>query len=130
MVSAGTGIAPFAGLIRDNVRQQELHLFWGGRHPSSDYLYWAALEDAVSSHQLASLSTTFSRIEDGCYVQDRVQAEGPRLAALLAKGAAIMVCGGDAMAHAVRAEFDTILRGIGSSVDALNQRGLYLEDVF
>jgi len=130
MVSAGTGIAPFAGLIRDNRRQQSLHLFWGGRAPTSDDLYQDVLQDALSEHRLATLTTAFSRVEQGAYVQDRLRADAPHLAALLRKGAAIMVCGGDAMAHAVRAEFDAILQSIGSSVEALKQRGLYLEDVF
>jgi sulfite reductase (NADPH) flavoprotein alpha-component len=130
MVSAGTGIAPFAGLIRDNHRQQPLHLFWGGRAPTSDFLYEDTLQNAVASHHLSTLTTAFSRVENGAYVQDRVRADAARLAQLLKNGAAIMVCGGDAMAHAVRAEFEAILQTIGSSVEALKKRGLYLEDVF
>jgi len=130
MVSAGTGIAPFAGLIRSNRRKQALHLFWGGRSAGSDFLYEDVMQAAQQSGQLASLTTAFSRMEAGAYVQDRVRADATRLSGLLSKGAAVMVCGGDAMAQAVRAEFDVILATLGTSVDALKQRGLYLEDVF
>lgn len=130
MVSAGTGIAPFAGMIRDNRRKQPLHLFWGGRSTESDFLYRDTLHEAEKNHHLASLRTAFSRVDADAYVQDRVRGDAPRLAELLNTGAAIMVCGGDAMAQAVRAEFDAILRTLGTSVDALKQRGRYLEDVF
>jgi sulfite reductase (NADPH) flavoprotein alpha-component len=130
MVSAGTGIAPFTGIVRDNRRKQPLHLFWGGRNSTSDYLYHDVLQEALTQNHLATLTTAFSRVEDAAHVQDRVRSEATRLADLLRKGASVMVCGGDAMAHAVRQEFDDILRTIGSSVDALKQRGLYLEDVF
>jgi sulfite reductase (NADPH) flavoprotein alpha-component len=130
MVSAGTGIAPFAGLIRSNHRKQPLHLFWGGRAPTSDFLYGKTMQDALKTHHLATLTTAFSRVGDGAYVQDRLRADTTRLAGLLKKGAAIMVCGGDGMAHAAHVEFEAILQTIGSSVKALKQRGLYLEDVF
>jgi sulfite reductase (NADPH) flavoprotein alpha-component len=63
-------------------------------------------------------------------VQDRVRDQTDRLRQLLRQGAAVMVCGGDAMAQAVRAEFETILAGIGQSVDSLKKRGAYLEDIF
>lgn len=130
MVSAGTGIAPFAGLVRANRRKQPLHLYWGGRSADSDFLYQETLQDAEKTGQIASLTTAFSRMDAGAYVQDRVRDDAARLASLLNKGAAIMVCGGDAMAQAVRVEFEAILHTLGTSVDTLKQRGRYLEDVF
>ena len=58
------------------------------------------------------------------------QDEAVSLAALLRQGASVMVCGGDAMARAVRAEFDSILAPLGQSVRSLQDRGRYLEDIF
>ena len=130
MVAAGTGIAPFIGLIRQNRAQQSFHLFWGGRSPDSDFLYWEDLDESLSGRALTRLVTAFSRVKDRAYVQDRVAGEAPSLAALLRQGASVMVCGGDAMARAVRAEFDAILAPLGQSVRALQDRGRYLEDIF
>jgi sulfite reductase (NADPH) flavoprotein alpha-component len=130
LISAATGIAPFAGMIRDNRRKQPLHLFWGGRSSDNDFLYRDMLQTAETTGQLASLTTAFSRSKEGFYVQDRLRADAARLADLVHKGAAIMVCGGDAMAQAVRAEFEAILQPMGMSVHALKLRGRYLEDVF
>ena len=130
MVAAGTGIAPFIGLIRQNRARQPFHLFWGGRSPDSDFLYWQDLDHSLSKRALTRLVTAFSRVKDPAYVQNRVAAEAASLAALLRQGALVMVCGGDAMARAVRAEFDAILHPLGQSVRALQDRGRYLEDIF
>ena len=130
MVSAGTGIAPFIGLIRSNRRGRPLHLFWGGRSPQSDFLYWEQLDESLASQQLASLTTAFSRVQDRAYVQSKVSSDAARLADLVAHGASVMVCGGDAMARAVRDAFDTILAPTGQSVLGLKQRGRYLEDIY
>ena len=130
MVSAGTGIAPFISLIRSNRRLRPFHLFWGGRSPDSDFLYGPELQDTLSGQQLASLTTAFSRVRDPSYVQHRVASQAPRLADLIRHGASVMVCGGDAMARAVRDEFDVLLAPLGQSVLGLKQRGRYLEDIF
>ena len=39
LIGAGTGIAPLAGMIRNNARRLPVHLFFGMRHPASDFLY-------------------------------------------------------------------------------------------
>ena len=130
MVAAGTGISPFIGLIRSNARHQPIHLFWGGRTPTSDFLYEDVLGEALADHSLTTLTTAFSRIKGGGYVQDKLREDADRLVSLIRQGAAIMVCGGDAMAQAARAEFDAILAPLGQSVLRLKQKGQYLEDIF
>jgi len=130
MVAAGTGIAPFVGMIRANRRQRPIHLFWGGRDPQSDFLYRAELEACETAHHLASLTTAFSRVQARAYVQDRLREDAARLCDMLRRGACVMVCGGDAMAQAAMAEFERILAPVGLSVADLRARGSYLEDIF
>lgn len=130
MVSAGTGIAPFIGMIRGNHEQREIHLFWGGRHPDSDYLYEDDLAQAKVEKRLSSSTTAFSRVADGAYVQQKVKEHAARLEGLLRRGASVMVCGGDAMAQAVMTEFETIAKPMGLSVMQLKSQGLYLEDIY
>ena len=130
LIGAGTGIAPFVGMIEGNRQRRPLHLFWGGRDPGSDFLYEASLKTCLADRRLATLETAFSRVEDRAYVQDRLHQSAPKLAAMLSKGASVMVCGGDEMASAVRAEFESILKTIDLSVVRLKSKGLYLEDVY
>ena len=130
LIGAGTGIAPFVGMIEGNRQRRPLHLFWGGRDPGSDFLYEASLKTCLADRRLATLETAFSRVEDRAYVQDRLHQSAPKLAAMLSKGASAMVCGGDEMASAVRAEFESILETIYLSVVRLKSKGLYLEDVY
>lgn len=130
MVGAGTGIAPFMGMIRANRRHRDIHLFWGGRDPSSDFLYNETLHDCLEDGRLASLNTAFSRTENGAYVQDRVRAEGAGVLDLVRQGASIMVCGGDGMARAVMTEIDSILAPLDLSTTQLKVQGRYMEDVF
>lgn len=130
MVSAGTGIAPFVGLLRANRSHRPMHLFWGGRSEQSDFLYQNTLEQCRDDNRLTSLVTAFSRDTDHAYVQDRIRADADRLRQLIRKGGAIMVCGGDAMAQAVAAEFNTLLEPLGLTTQQLRGRKLYLEDIF
>ena len=39
LIGAGTGIGPLAGFVRANARRRPVHLFFGMRHPDSDFLY-------------------------------------------------------------------------------------------
>ena len=39
LIGAGTGIGPLAGFVRSNAGQRPVHLFFGMRHPDSDFFY-------------------------------------------------------------------------------------------
>jgi len=130
MISAGTGLAPFMGMVRANDASRDVHLFWGGRTPDADFLYRDVLETCQADGRLRTLTTAFSRVKDRAYVQDKLRQEGERLREMLSQGASVMVCGGDAMARAVSAEIDTILEPIGLNVLQLKTQGAYAEDIF
>lgn len=130
MVSAGTGIAPHVGMIRDNVHRRAIHLFWGGRSPASDFLFEHSLKQCLSDGRLTTLTTAFSRTAEKTYVQDKVREQAAWLARTLQGGASIMVCGGDAMARSVMDEFEILLKSVGLSVLQLKSAGRYLEEVF
>ncbi|MFN3673179.1 MAG: PepSY domain-containing protein [Bosea sp. (in: a-proteobacteria)] len=130
LIGAGAGIAPLMGFLRANRAHREAHLYWGGRSPASDFLYREDLEACMADGRLTALNAVFSRVADGGYVQDRLAADAQHLAALLRRGAQIMVCGGRDMAGGVSQALDAILAPMGSSATALKARGLYLEDVY
>ena len=91
MISAGTGIAPFAGMIRNNARLQPIDLFWGGRHPKGDALYQLEIADWQKRGLLHRFVPAWSRVHPSRYVQDMVQTHRDHLIARLKDGATIMV---------------------------------------
>ncbi len=129
MIGAGTGIAPFAGMIRGN-RKQPMELFFGLRHPDHDFYYREAIDEWQSDGRLSGFHAAFSRHDDQVYVQQRLRGAGDTVAQHLRDGATIMVCGSSRMAHAVAQEIDTICASIGLSLAELRQCGRYLEDIY
>ncbi len=94
LVGAGTGIGPLAGFIRGNPAQRQHHLFFGMRHPDSDFLYDEELSHWQTEGRLSRLVTAVSRGPRPLYVQDALRAEGAEVARLIRDGARVMVCGG------------------------------------
>ncbi|MGD9506994.1 MAG: PepSY domain-containing protein [Geminicoccaceae bacterium] len=131
LIGAGTGIAPLVGFIGGNLRQRPMYLYWGGRHPQSDFLYGPTLADLQGASRLTRLVTAFSRVVEGrAYVQDRVREDAMALRALMARGAQIMVCGGREMAAGVGAAVEEIVAPLGTDVGTLKAGGRYLEDIY
>jgi len=130
LIGAGAGIAPLAGFVRRNANRRPVHLFFGSRDPSSDFLYRDDLEAALDDGRLTTLKTIFSRVPGGGYVQARLLEEAETVRRLVGHGAQIMVCGGRDMAGGVRAAIDACLVPLGLSVAGLKQKGLYLEDAY
>jgi sulfite reductase (NADPH) flavoprotein alpha-component len=132
MIGAGTGVAPFAGMIRANKRGP-IDLFFGLRHPDSDFYYAADFPRWQQAGQMTQLTTAVSRPDAAprrAYVQDRLRDATDHLRARLNAGATVMVCGSGAMATAVAQEIDIIAQSLGSSVSDLRKRGRYLEDIY
>ncbi|SFR47661.1 sulfite reductase (NADPH) flavoprotein alpha-component [Yoonia tamlensis] len=130
MVGAGTGIAPFTGMIRHNRAGRPVDLYWGGRHPDVDALYVGDISHWLESKRLHTFGPAWSRNHPSQYVQDRLIADRGQLLARLKSGATIMVCGGTAMAAAIRTEIDILAAEIGLSADELKRTNRYLEDVY
>lgn len=82
MIGAGTGIAPFAGMIRAN-RKRPLDLFFGLRHPEADFYWREDLAAWTAEGRLSALHSAFSRHGGREYVQDRLRAEAEGVAARL-----------------------------------------------
>lgn len=129
LIGAGAGVAPLAGFIRGN-RHRPVHLFFGARDSGSDFLYRDEFDAALADGRLASLTTAFSRVLGGGYVQDRLLEQATAIQQLVERGAQIMVCGGREMATGVHEAIDACLAPLGLSVDALKRKGLYLEDAY
>ncbi len=130
LIGAGAGIAPLVGLVRANRGRRAIHLYWGGRHPASDFLYEGDLSFYLSDRRLTRLRPIFSRLKNGGYVQDRLAQEANVLRDLIRDGAQIMVCGSSQMATAVASTIERIIAPIGLDLGTLKARGCYVEDVY
>ncbi len=130
LIGAGTGIGPLAGFVRGNGRQRPIHLFFGMRHPGSDFLYGDEMRQWQASGHLALLVTAVSRRTQPRYVQDALRAEAAELTRLIGAGARVMVCGGRDMAAGVRQALGDILAPSGLTPATLKAQGRYLEDVY
>ncbi len=130
LIGAGTGIGPLVGFIRHNPPQRPMHLYFGARAADDGFLYRDELDGLIGDRRLHTLTTAFSRSANKAYVQDRLVADTPRLRALVAQGAQILVCGGRKMAEGVANAWEGILAGSGLSVAQLRAQGRYVEDVY
>ncbi|HMQ64753.1 MAG TPA: PepSY domain-containing protein [Amaricoccus sp.] len=130
LIGAGTGIGPLAGLVRDNARRRPIHLFFGIRHPDSDFLYGGELAGWKDESRLARLVTAFSRGPSPRYVQDALRGEAAEVARLIRDGARVMVCGGRNMAAGVADALTDILAPAGLTPAALKAEGRYVEDIY
>jgi sulfite reductase (NADPH) flavoprotein alpha-component len=131
LIGAGTGIGPLAGFVRHNQQHRPMHMYFGARDPSSDFLYEKELRGWLADKRLTKLYVAFSRItQHRAYVQDHVRADREAILRLMAKGGQIMVCGGRDMATGVQKALNDILAPLNTDVAALKRAGLYLEDVY
>lgn len=130
LIGAGTGIGPLAGMIRANARHRPVHLFFGMRHPDSDFLYGDDLTAWQAEGRLTQLSTAVSRGARPHHVQDALRAEAAQVADAIRQGAKVMVCGGRDMAQGVGRALEDILAPMGLTPAMLKAGGRYVEDVY
>jgi sulfite reductase (NADPH) flavoprotein alpha-component len=130
LIGAGTGIGPLAGIIRANARRRPVHLFFGMRHPDSDFFYGDDLAAWQAEGRLSRLHTAVSRGARPHYVQDALRAETAQVADAIRQGAKVMVCGGRDMAQGVARALDDILAPTGLTPAMLKAGGRYVEDVY
>ncbi len=108
-IANGTGIAPFLGIINENVDGIPIQLFWGGRTMASFETYRKNIELAVSDGKLSALEVAYSR-ENGekRYVQDLIVQAQESIAEKLRSGSVFMICGSIAMQNQVLAVLEEI----------------------
>jgi sulfite reductase (NADPH) flavoprotein alpha-component len=111
MISNGTGIAPFLGMINENSKHKPCHLYCGFREHASYERYRAYLDDNKVQSKLLSLYPAFSRETTKQYVSDLIERDADFIANLLKRGGVIMICGSLAMLKDVM----DILEGICQS---------------
>lgn len=110
MIGNGTGIAPFLGMINENISHKEMHLFVGFRHRNESVLgYEAFAKTQQDNKQLTNFTFAFSREENPKYVMQLIEEQAELIANKLAAGAVVMICGSLAMQKDVEVVLDKII---------------------
>jgi sulfite reductase (NADPH) flavoprotein alpha-component len=132
LISNGTGIAPFLGMIEQNKTKTETHLYAGFRMETetvSGYKKFTA--QMMEKQKLQSFHLALSREADHFYVMDLIKRDADFFINLLKEGGVIMICGSLAMQKDVEAILDKLCleRKIKSILD-YKDNGQLLTDCY
>lgn len=131
MISNGTGIAPFLGMISQNSGKKTCHLYCGFRKRSSYERYQKFLEEHQSMHKVLGLSAAFSREGEKQYVSNLIERDADFMASVLLKEGAVMICGSLAMQKDIIEILEKIcLEKTGYSVSHFQSHGQILTDCY
>ncbi|MDO6595713.1 PepSY domain-containing protein [Oceanihabitans sp. 2_MG-2023] len=108
LIANGTGIAPFLGMLDQNNKKLETHLYYGVRKETSFYLYEKAIQAYLSEKKLSKLHLAFSQEIPKYYVQDFLKRDALFVSQSLKNNAIIMICGSLAMQKDVLEVLNTI----------------------
>lgn len=101
LISNGTGIAPFLGMIEQNKKKLEIHLYCGFRQKTEITSYYEKFaSEMTKKKRLNNFHIAYSREADHHYVMDLIKRDEDFFADLLKNGGIIMICG------ALKMQFD------------------------
>ncbi|MFT3827862.1 MAG: PepSY domain-containing protein [Chitinophagaceae bacterium] len=131
MISNGTGIAPFLGMIDENKRKVHCRLYCGFRTHASFDLYRPFLTENIASQKLEQYRLALSREGEQCYVSDLVEKDSEFFFNLLASGGTVMICGSLSMQKDVMEVLEKICQqNNGSSIETFQAAGQVLTDCY
>ncbi|MBF4491284.1 PepSY domain-containing protein [Flavobacterium sp. MR2016-29] len=98
LISNGTGIAPFLGMIAQNKKKVETHLYSGFRMETETVVgYKKFTSEMIAKQKLQSFHLALSREAEHFYVMDLIKRDALFFTDLLDHGGVIMICGSLAM---------------------------------
>lgn len=108
MISNGTGIAPFLGMLYENAGRVPCTLYCGFRNVASFEIYREFLDARMKDKDLRHLHIAYSREADRTYVKDLIQRDGYLIASALANKAVVMLCGSLSMQNDIISLLDEV----------------------
>lgn len=132
LISNGTGIAPFLGMIEQNKKKTETHLYSGFRMETETVVgYKKFTAEMIEKHHLKSFHLALSRAENHHYVMDLIKRDVDFFIDLLHQGGVIMICGSLAMQKDVEAILnDLCLSREMKSISDYKNNGQLLTDCY
>ncbi|MDI1306904.1 MAG: PepSY domain-containing protein [bacterium] len=109
LISNGTGIAPFLGMMEQNKKKTPIHLYCGFRKATETVLgYEKFAAEMIQKHQLKSFHVALSREANHHYVMDLIKRDADFFMDLLTQGGVVMICGSLAMQKDVESALDVL----------------------
>ncbi|GGA84369.1 NADPH flavoprotein [Flavobacterium palustre] len=132
LISNGTGIAPFLGMLAQNKKKTEIHLYSGFRQKTEiTALYEKFASEMMQKQQLKRFEIAYSREENHHYVMDLIQMDADFFANLLKENGIIMICGALAMQFDVEKVLNTIcLAKNNTTLAEYKSKGQILTDCY
>ncbi|WP_316736493.1 PepSY domain-containing protein [Pedobacter aquatilis] len=129
MVSNGTGIAPFLGMIDQFSKGRNIHLYCGFRNKVSFELYESAIN--TEADKLTKLNVALSREGEKQYVKDLLALDAELVYNALKDGGTIMLCGSLSMQNDVIEWLEILCqKNASKSVSFYQSRGQILMDCY
>ncbi|WP_313359754.1 PepSY domain-containing protein [Empedobacter sp.] len=132
MIANGTGIAPFLGMIDENSKNIETHLYCGFRHDNeTTKSYQEFATKQIFTNHLSQFHIAFSREENKQYVMDLVNRDAKFFAETLQNGGILMICGALTMQHDVEKVLEQICQEhLNKSFEEFKTNGQFLTDCY
>lgn len=132
LISNGTGIAPFLGMIEQNKTKKEIHLYSGFRMVTPTLLaYKKFAKVMIQKQHLDRFHVALSREGANIYVMDLIQKDASFFMNLLKEGGVIMICGSLAMQKDVEAILNELCLENGiKSLSEYKENGQLLTDCY
>lgn len=109
LISNGTGIAPFLGMIEQNNKKTETHLYCGFRMETETVSGYKKFSyEMIQKQKLSSFHLALSREAEHIYVMNLIKRDAVFFVNLLQQGGVIMICGSLAMQKDVETILDEL----------------------
>ena len=131
LISNGTGIAPFLGMIDENEEKKECHLYCGFRSSNDFALYREVIDAGIAAQKLKRLNVGYSREGEKVYVKDLLARDASLIIKLLSDKGVLMLCGSLSMQKDVTAWLEEIcLSQTGKGLSYYQSHGQVLMDCY
>jgi sulfite reductase (NADPH) flavoprotein alpha-component len=126
LIANGTGIAPFLGMLSER-KNEEIHLFWGGRTVTSSAIYDAV----ISQKKNSKIHKVYSQEGKKQYVQELVSQQKDIVLNTINESGVIMICGSLAMQHDILDMLEKLLTENSKiGLDELQYNGQLMMDCY
>ncbi|SDR99951.1 sulfite reductase (NADPH) flavoprotein alpha-component [Gillisia sp. Hel1_33_143] len=130
LISNGTGIAPFLGIMEQNC-DTKINLFWGGRTVASSAIYDDILTGIISKNQNNTIHKSHSREGSKEYVQNLILQQKDIVLQTVQEGGVVMICGSLTMQHDILDVLEGLLaEHSGINFDELQHNGQLKMDCY
>jgi len=132
LISNGTGIAPFLGMIEQNKTKTETHLYAGFRMETETVSgYKKFTSEMMEKQKLQSFHLALSREAEHFYVMDLIKRDADFFINLLKENGVIMICSSLAMQKDVEAILDKLcVERNAKSISDYRENGQLLTDCY